>query len=220
MFEISKYFANGKLIGVDFNPEQINLVKHKIDLLSNTPDKYNDFIDEINMPFDNLFMRIKNNEPIEKVFSTNNLINIFGESAVINTSNSFVEHFKQIHYLKTNPTQWNWIWERNLDYKKKTFELNKNLKYIKKTDIICDKFENLLYANTYDFIQTSNLTDWMDKITYDIFCKKLLLSLKSGGILIMRRLLTDNILIDKFSDSIKLHDNTNFYKETICYIKK
>ncbi len=60
----------------------------------------------------------------------------------------------------------------------------------------------------------------MDKETFDIFCSKLSQSLKPGGILIMRRLLSDNTLLDKFPDSIKLIDKTNFYKETICYIKK
>ena len=92
--------------------------------------------------------------------------------------------------------------ERDLD----AIELKENLKYIKKTDIVCGKFEDLLISNRYDFIQTSNLTDWMDKETFDSFCLKLLNALKLGGILIMRRLLSDNILINKFHDSIKLKE--------------
>lgn len=35
MFDISKYFKDGKLISIDINPEQIKLVKNKINLLSN-----------------------------------------------------------------------------------------------------------------------------------------------------------------------------------------
>ena len=220
MFEISKYFNNGSLTAIDFNPEQVNLVKNKIDLLENAPNKYNQFISQINMPFDNLFQRIKNSESFDKVFSTSNLISQFGESAVINTQDSFIEHFESVYDNKININEWDWIWKRNLDCKKLTPELKENLNHIKKTNIVCGKFDDLITFNTYDFIQTSNLTDWMDKETFDIFCEKLSKSLKPGGILIMRRLLSDNILIDKFPDSIKLHDKTNFYKETICYVKK
>ena len=222
MFEISKYFDNGlgSLTAIDFNQEQVNLVKNKINLLENEPEKYNQFISQINMPFDNLFQRIKNSESFDKVFSTNNLISQFGESAVINTQDSFVEHFENVYNNKSYPKEWNWIWGRNLSSKNINEELTENLKYIKKTNIVCGKFEDLLTLDRYDFIQTSNLTDWMDKETFDIFCEKLSKSLKQGGILIMRRLLSDNILIDKFPDSIKLYDKTNFYKETICYVKK
>ena len=220
MFDISKYFTGGKLISVDFNLEQVNLVKNKINLLSKEPDKYNQFVSQINMPFDNLFVQIKNFEPFDKVFSTDNLISQFGESAVINTPDSFVEHFESVYNNKSNLFYWNWIWNRDLNCKNINKELLDNLEYIKKTDIVCGKFEDLLTSNTYDFIQTSNLTDWMDIETFDSFCVKLSNALKPGGILIMRRLLSRNILIEKFPDSIKLHDKTNFYKETICYVKK
>jgi hypothetical protein len=219
MFKISKYFSNGSLISVDFNQDQVNLVKDKIDLLENNPQKYNDFISNINMPFDNLFVRIKNGELFEDVFSNDNLISQFGDSAVSNTSENFISHFTQISKNNSNKDEYDWIWKRDLDKKKLTPELKENLPHIKKTFLVCSKFEEYLYPNTYDFIQTSNLTDWMDKITFDLFCQKLLLSLKPNGILVMRRLLSDNILFEKFPSAIKLNDKTNFYKETICFIK-
>lgn len=78
MFEISKYFSNGSLTVVDFNPEQINLVKKKIYLIENlqnsnsnadtNSNSYDNFIEKINMDFDNLFVRIKNGEPFSEVF--------------------------------------------------------------------------------------------------------------------------------------------------------
>ena len=202
MFEISKYFVSnfvsglesnpndlvvlesnvkyidkpigsfGSLTAVDFNYEQVNLVKNKINLLVHLPDKYNEYIDQINMPFDNLFVRIKNSESFDQVFSNSNLIDKFGESAVTNTSDSFTKHFENIYNDDTNKEQWNWIWNRNLKCKKINQKLMENIKYIKQTKIICGKFEDLLYTNTYDFIQTSNLTDWMDKSTFDLFCSK------------------------------------------------
>ena len=49
---------------------------------------------------------------------------------------------------------------------------------------------------------------------------KVKLALKPKGILIARRLLSDNILEDKFdSNQIKCEDLTGFYKETILWTK-
>lgn len=217
MFEIAKYFSNKKLTCVDFNIKQVELVQKKIDLMNKGENEYNNFINEINMPFDNLFTRIKNGEQFEDVFNNNNLISQFGESAVTNTESSFITHFRKI---KLSGSKYHdWIWNRKM--KSKYFVPDKllaNIEYIKNVNLICGNFIDLLENSKFDFIQTSNLTDWMDKDNFDLFCDKVKQALKPNGILIMRRLLSTNILSDKFPNSIKLKDETNFYEETICFV--
>lgn len=218
MFEIAKYFSNGKLNCIDFNIKQVELVKKKIEFMGKGENIYNNYIDDINMEFDNLFLRINNGEKISDVFNNDNLINKFGESAVINTNLSFIEHFTQIKSLESK--YYDWIWNRNMNAKYLTNEIINNIEYITNVNLICGNFINLLSDSKYDFIQTSNLTDWMNKEDFDLFCEKIKLALKPNGILIMRRLLSTNILIDKFPNSIQLYDKTNFYKETICFVNK
>ena len=221
MFDIAKYFSNGNLTAIDFNQEQINLVKNKINLL-NDPEKYNNYLSNINLPFDNLFLRIKNKEPFNDVFSNDNLIEKFGLSAVSNTDKSFSNHFEQIYFKQS--IYYDWIWNRNFQSK----FIDKNLKQtdfisdIKKVNILHGNLLDFIYPNlpTYDFIQTSNLTDWMNVSEFEIFCNNIKKSLKPNGVLIMRRLLSNNILIDKFPNALILYDKTNFYSETICYINK
>lgn len=218
MFEIAKYFSNGKLTCVDFNIKQIELVKKKIELMEKGEKEYNNFISSINMPFDNLFMRINNGEKFEDVFNNSNLIYQFGESAVTNTNSSFITHFEKI---KSSGSKYHeWIWNRDMKAKYLNNELLTNIEYIKNTNLVCGNFIDLLENSKYDFIQTSNLTDWMDKDNFDLFCDRVKLALKPNGILIMRRLLSANILSNKFPNSIKLKDKTNFYEETICFINK
>ena len=42
--------------------------------------------------------------------------------------------------------------------------------------------------------------------------------LNKNGILIMRRMLSDNILENEFNNCIKIKDKTNIYTETILWI--
>lgn len=56
---------------------------------------YNNFINEINMPFDNLFIRINNGKHFEDVYNNDNLISHFGDSAISNTVSSFITHFEK-----------------------------------------------------------------------------------------------------------------------------
>lgn len=216
MFEIAKYFSDKKLTCVDFNIKQIELVKKKIDLMKKGENDYNNFINKINMPFDNLFIRINNGERFEDVYNDDNLISQFGESAVSNTNSSFITHFEKI---KLSGSKYHdWIWNREMKVKYLNDEFLSNIEYIKNVNLICGNFIDLLENSKYDFIQTSNLTDWMDKDNFNLFCDKVKQALKPNGILIMRRLLSTNILSDKFPNSIKLKDKTNFYEETICFV--
>jgi hypothetical protein len=213
MFEISPYFNNLKAI--DLNIAQIEHVKQKIKLLNT--DEYHNYIknSEDNFAFDKMFKSIKNIESFDIIFSKENLIKNFGENAVANTDESFAEHFKSI-YLKNNINH-DWIFNRILTKKNKLYE---NITSIKSCEIILDNFLNHInIEEEYDFIQTSNITDWMNKSDFDVFCYKVKKALKKNGILIMRRMLSHNILHEKFENCINLHDNTDFYKETILYIK-
>lgn len=226
MFDVSKYFANSpdsELACVDFNPKQLELVENKIKFLQDsiTNDDfsiYNEYIMKILMPFDNLFLRIKNGDTFEEVFDNLNLTQNFGSNAVSNTNSSFVEHFKQVYESKS--VYHEWIWNRDLKTKFVSKENKYDLDAISKVKLIVGNFIEYLEPNKYDFIQTSNLTDWMNEIEFDNFCLIVKKALKPNGILIMRRLLSNNILETKFPTSIKLNDKTNFYKETICFVNK
>ena len=220
MFEIAKYFDYQNLTAIDFNPKQIKLVKNKLSL-SSDPDGYKEFILNTTMTFDNLFEQIKLGESFDSVFSNDNLIEKFGPSAVINTEKSFSNHFENIYkqyLLNKTSSSYEWIWSRNLDIKC-TFK-PENIPYIFYPNIIIGNMTDYLFHDAYDFIQTSNLTDWMEKDEFKLFCSKIKLSLKTGGIVIMRRLLSTNILETEFEGCEILHDKTNFYKETICWVKK
>ena len=95
---------------------------------------------------------------------------------------------------------------QNIDNIKKVYLLNKNMiSFLEQTE------------KKYDFIQTSNITDWMNNNDFIYTCNLLKNKLNKNGILIMRRMLSDNILETHFENSIKLHDNTNIYSECILY---
>jgi len=218
MFDVCDYFSNSEnseLTCVDFNPVQLDIVRNKIKLMDN-PIEYNNYISSISTSFDYLFTRIKNGDKFDDVFSNSNLIEKFGSSAVTNSDSSFVEHFKKIHESKSIYHEW--IWNRNMESKFVTPEKKYNLNSISKVKLELGNFIEYLEPNKYDFIQTSNLTDWMNKEEFDNFCLIVKKALKPNGILIMRRLLSNNILETKFPTAIKLNDKTNFYKETICFV--
>ena len=215
LFEIAPSFDN--LTAVDTNPEQLDLIRSKIELL-NTPYLI-DYLDQIDMVFDHMFKQIKNNISFEEVFSNDNLINKFGPNAVLNTSDSFIDHFKSVYDSKSK--YHNWIFDRDMSSKIRSYtelELNK----IKSVNLQCQNMIELVESAesaSYDWIQTSNLTDWLGPIEYVNFCKNIQRVLKPGGHLLMRRLLSDNLLINQFPDAEILRDQTNFYKETILWTK-
>lgn len=209
MFDVAPYFDN--LSAVDFNPKQIDWVKQKISLLNTT--LYKDLLLSADFVFDKMFQSLKY-KTFEEVFSRDNLIKKFGLEAVENTSGDFVSHFKSIY--NSRGKYHNWIFDRDYSEKNKIYDINS----INKVKIVEDNFINYLTPNSYDFIQTSNITDWLDLDTFNILLDKVKLALKPKGILIARRLLSDNILEDKFdSNQIKCEDLTGFYKETILWTK-
>ena len=86
MFEIAQYFDN--LTALDTSIKQIDLVEQKIKIIENN-DKinYNNFLQNIHMNFDEMFIKIHNGYKIDDIFSRQNLIKNFGLNAV-----SFFHH--------------------------------------------------------------------------------------------------------------------------------
>ena len=210
MFDIAQYFDN--LTAIDFNPKQLEWVKQKITLLNT--DLYADLLSSADFIFDKMFQSLKY-RTFEDVFSRENLIKNFGPEAVIHTSDDFVSHFKSIYNSRGKYHKW--IFDRDYSEKNKIYDIDS----IKKVKIFEDNFINYLTPNSYDFIQTSNITDWLDTQSFNNLIDKLKLALKSNGILVMRRLLSDNILENKFNTNNieNKNDETLFYKETMIYIK-
>lgn len=207
MFEIAKYFDN--LIAVDVNKDQIDLVNKKISCMNT--DKYLELLESTHCTYDKLFNSIKTKNDFDIIFSNENLIKHFGESAVVHTNKSFSDHFKNIY--DGHGEYYDLIFNNNFNKINKTYDLDS----IKNVEIKHDNIFNLL-DKKYDFIHTSNITDWMSEKEFNIFCDKIKNALNKNGVVIMRRLLSNNILNNKFSNCIHHHDKTNFYEEVIEYM--
>ena len=215
MFDIAGMIKN--LTAVDMNFGQIELAKEKINCMNNG--SYELLLNEIDnkkIIYDDLFCKLKRNLSFDAVFDTNTLIEDFGKNAVENTSCSFSDHFKNV--FETHSSHHSWIFDRDFKNKIDKYK-NFDLNAINDVNIIHNLFENLLFENKYDFIQTSNITDWMNRTQFVAFCNSLKRSLRGGGVLVMRRLASDNILKDLFPESAEINDDTNIYKETIIWKK-
>lgn len=215
MFELAGKINN--LTAVDMNLGQIKLVTEKIQHLKMKT--YHDFLMELEkkkIVYDNLFCKLKSGDSFENVFDAESLKKDFGEEAVKNTTKDFAVHF---HTVSDNRGIYHsWIFDRDLQLKiDKSAEFDTNA--IETVNIEHSLFEHKLYPNTYDFIQTSNITDWMEYNQFVEFCEKVKISLKINGILIMRRLASDNILSVHFPNCILMEDKTDLYSETIVWKK-
>ena len=217
MFNIANHFNS--LTALDTNIEQINLVKEKISIIENNDKKYYDaYLKNIDMNFDRMFKNIKNKNDIIHIFERDNLIKNFGIDAVQNTSHNFIEHFIKVY--DSNSNYHDFIFNRNMDIKTKYFyKYYENINKIKNVNIINDNMITYLENNNkkYDFIQTSNITDWICNDEFIKICSLLKSKLNKNGIIIMRRMLSDNILQNYFPNCIILHDKTNIYSETILW---
>ncbi len=219
MFDITHCFEN--LIALDTNQEQIDLVKNKIKLIKqNDKNLYKEYLESIDMNFDKMFKQIKNGQSINKVFDKNNLIKNFGISAVENTSHNFIEHFQKVYDSKSE--YHDFIFNRIMDCKLKNYDnYVTNIEQIEKVNLIKNDMYMFLRKSEkkYDFIQTSNITDWIKMDKFIELCGLLKEKLNKNGILIMRRMLSDNILENEFPNCIHLKDNTNIYSECILWKK-
>jgi len=215
MFELADKIQN--LSAIDMNLGQVKLVMEKIKHLKNHT--YSEFLlnlENTKIVYDNLFYKLKNGDSFENVFNIENLKKDFGEQAVKNTTKDFAQHF--ISVSENKGIYHSWIFDRNLQIKIDK-SLNFNIDAIENVNIEHNLFEKKLFPDMYDFIQTSNITDWMDNSQFLEFCKKVKSSLRSGGILVMRRLASNNFLSPQFPNSINISDKTDLYSETIIWIK-
>ena len=215
LFHLLSKFGNtiNKIDSIDFNNSQNELVKLKFKNLEN-----NNYYGGI---FEELLYNAYNNNSFDELFSTDNLIKHFTDNAVKFTSKSFAEHFKnrinnmeKNHFYellvnKINTNKYN-IENINNNFNKVSFHTNNIIDFLIDT------------SNTYDFINLSNVTDWMNQkdifSLLDLVYKKL----KKNGVCIIRKLLSDNIITtDNFIiKDYTLLDKTNFYTQTKCLIKK
>jgi hypothetical protein len=215
LFELAGKITN--LTAVDMNLGQVKLVKNKIyHIINKSYDTFLMDLEKQEIVYDKLFCKIKKGDSFENVFNIESLKKDFGEEAVKNTTKDFATHFNEVS--NNHGVYHGWIFDRNLQIKidkSKEFDIDA----IQKTNIEHSLFEDKLTFDTYDFIQTSNITDWMDNKSFLAFCDKVKTSLRIGGMLVMRRLASNNILHDKFPNCIVIEDKTDMYSETIIWKK-
>jgi S-adenosylmethionine:diacylglycerol 3-amino-3-carboxypropyl transferase len=182
--------------------------------------------------FEKLFRDLVEKEfDFMSVFDRTNLIRIFGESAVVNSLNvEFYEHFEKV--LKTykslcNP-QDNYFYNQILNGK-----YGKDLPfYFVNVNSIRNNHNKITYVNkqfinqlkdsineTYDFIQISNICDWMNNVDREELISECYRCTRVDGYLIVRRLNGDydicDLIKDKFSIICKPFDKSHFYSQVV-----
>lgn len=168
-----------------------------------------------------------------KWFNRDNLSNIFGSSAVINSLNKeFFDHFKNVvdYYRLLYKPDDNYFYHQILygKYSKKSlppyFDLNTTVIFdnYKKINYICSEFGSYIQSckSYYDIIQTSNIFDWCNKDVIDQLLSLVFNRLNPNGIIIARRLNGDYNLKDMVSKyfkiiDIKIVDKSHFYSEVV-----
>lgn len=228
----------------EFNKEQYKIYLGNLDIDPEVKQYWNNNLDYIHFginrygKFEELFRQlIKSNFNYKKIFNRENLINIFGQSAVENSNErEFYNHFQNIinTYQKLYLPSENYFYHQIL-YDK--YDENclpfyfSNLNNIKnnghKINYICDNFLDYIYSckiNSYDIIHTSNLTDWMNSDIIENMLKQIYIILKINGFVILRRLNGDynlNNLVGKYFTIINdiPIDKSHFYLEIVVGTK-
>jgi|SRR5579862_2889384 S-adenosylmethionine:diacylglycerol 3-amino-3-carboxypropyl transferase len=183
--------------------------------------------------FEKLFKDLVNSRyDFEKVFDKKNLIEKFGESAVINSLNKeFYDHFRNImdkyhekYKIDENYFFYQIIYNR---YNRKCLppyfnNLKKVIENRDKINFICGNFFDYIQKtdNKYNLIHTSNLTDWVDKNELIPFFNRIKNLLLGEGYVISRRLngdynLKETILENKFEILDNILDISEFYSEVV-----
>jgi S-adenosylmethionine:diacylglycerol 3-amino-3-carboxypropyl transferase len=185
--------------------------------------------------FEQLF-KLASVDGFQKHFSTENLIQVFGESAVKYSMNrSFVEHFQNV--LNTYRTiyktpQENYFYNQFVN---DCYEGDLPL-YLSGT-LPCKSNANITYYQSdlltffrtstkkYDLVQLSNITDWLDPIIFSELLDLVLNSLEPNGKIILRRLNSDTILKDFLTSyeksnlfeitDVTCQEKSHFYNEVI-----
>ena len=179
---------------------------------------------------------VSSNYNFEKVFDRENLINKFGEIAVINSLNKeFYDHFRGIlERYKSYDIDSNYFYYQIVNNKynrnclPKYFDnIYRIIENSHKINYICSDFTEYVKANKcqYNMIHTSNLTDWVSKNKLNELLNMLYKSVCDNGYIIMRRLNGDYVLKDVIENNGKFNvlddipkDKSEFYSEVvICY---
>lgn len=182
--------------------------------------------------FEELFRNlVKDNFNFDKNFDKNNLIKIFGDEAVVNSKECFINHFKNI--IETHKNKYsekdNYFYHQILYDKYDEnclppyfYCIDSLKKNYYKINYICNNFLNHINScvpNSYDLVQTSNISDWMNNEILEQMIKQIHLILKTDGIIIMRRLIGNYKLKDILSKYFNLidgpQDNSHFYSEVV-----
>jgi len=227
LFHLLSKFGNNieSIHCIDFNINQIELIYKKIDDMKHNKNNYHGAI------FEHLLSKSLQENNWNENFSNEILIKHFTENAVKYSSESFANHFENI----MNCIDKNTHYYEMIKNKKYNFT-DKNLypEYFDNIDIILKNFHKVIFYtdniitflnNTnhkYDFINLSNIGDWMNKDSLKNLMNLANNSLNQFGRIIIRRLLSDNIIQEtnelKFVD-IQYCDKTSFYLQTVCLAK-
>ena len=168
-------------------------------------------------------------------FDTSTLTWVFGGKAVkFSTKKGFDKHFADVmktYRQKYPDPESNYFYyqimygyyPKNLKppYLTPNTSLNPN-----KIKFLTDDFVGFLITakdQSYDMVQTSNITDWMPLETVERLVKDIHRVLRPGGVVVMRRLISDNELkpvVEKlFTIKPGYHDDSEFYTELMIGIK-
>lgn len=237
LFHLLAKFGNtiDSITCIDFNQAQIDLIKKKVSEMPKQQTGLNNIY--YGSVFEELFYKSFANDSWDTQFSNSNLITHFTEDAVKYTNNSFSTYFKdKCSKMNANTPFYNLL--RNKKYEIMP-EYYKSISTIlcnwhKVTFVTGDilsflETHNLTNADKYDFMSLSNITDWLpaDKCfkLYELIAS----NLSANGNVIMRRLLSENIITEqvlktnilkineKYSkDGYSILDKTNFYSEVVC----
>lgn len=183
--------------------------------------------------FEHLFVELaKSNFNFNKCFARENLISLFGENAVQNSKNKeFFNHFKLIleNYRKLYLPENNYFYHQVLYGKYNLMDLPP---YFYTLDKIHNYKNTIRFIrndccafikkrkNCYDFMNLSNISDWMNENQVINFFQDAYDSLKDEGFIIVRRLNSDINLRKIVEQKFKIiedipFDKSCFYSEVI-----
>jgi len=236
--------GNKDIVGFDMNPYQIEVFNNK---LLNQPSSHEGKFESIFKHFRDRFSKddkIGMQLSLPKyylryirhicndTFSRKSLTHIFGEDAVCFTEKDFSEHFT---YVFTKRFMSNDVFGyknlNNIIFNNPMPEIR-----VSKTDNrLRTKEIRILDANFFsqmsfndgrkiDYIDISNIGDWMPTSDYIKILSGIYDNLEENGKLIVRKLLGDYSLKDLLEESgykiVEFNDTTNFYSESYIAIKQ
>jgi hypothetical protein len=168
---------------------------------------------------------------VNKLFSNKNLSIVFGENATKFTTENFAKHFFDIFYqssyirLNSITTDIN---IRNImlgtPIPIRNIELIQKNNEIHHVEWMQGNFETIILNKKYDFIDLSNVGDWMPQYDFLDVLKKIKHHLHPNGKILTRKLLGNYSLEEKLNlarfKTEKKKDDTLFYTEVVLGISE